>query len=75
MGGCMKVDKQRFMEAVAYLSEINSCDILELDLSEFTDNPFAEERGRWAMVGLSNKDFIVTLINVLNTNEGKWYDS
>ena len=71
----MKVDKQKFMEAVAYLTEINSCDITELDLSEFTDKPFTEEREHWSMVGLSNKDFIVTLINVLENNDGRWYDS
>ena len=33
----MKVDKQKFFEAINYLKEINSIDLSDLDLSEFFD--------------------------------------
>lgn len=41
----MKVDKEKFIDAVNYLKEINKADLLNLDLSEFfeKDHKFVRE--------------------------------
>lgn len=86
----MKVDKQKFLDAVEYIRQVNKCELQDLDLSEFFDKDFQFKEeishfsplgsttsvailnsrieyrtmeqaiDHWRMVGLDNRDFILT---------------
>ena len=56
----MKVDRIRFLKAVAYIKAVNRCPIEELDLSEFTTKDISKNREDFKFTGLANQDFILT---------------
>jgi hypothetical protein len=60
----MKVDREKFIEAMNYLREINTHRLEDLDLSDFTDRDLSKEIKEWKFTGLINRDFIqMVLIN------------
>jgi hypothetical protein len=54
----MKVNKEKFIEAITYLKNIEQWALGELDLSEFTTEDLTEKMSEWNFTGLSNKQFI-----------------
>ena len=54
----MKVSKQRFIEALEYLREINMCKLEDLDLSDFEYVSTEKDIKEFKFMGLSNRDFI-----------------
>jgi hypothetical protein len=38
----MKVDKQKFVDAINYIQAVNNCELADLDLSEFFDKDTKE---------------------------------
>lgn len=55
----MKIDKQKFIEAISYLREINNADFDSLDFSEFGPKDFNEISAEdFKYTGLNNKDYI-----------------
>jgi hypothetical protein len=64
----MKVDKKKFIESMEYLREINSQNLKDLDMSEFTDRDLTKEIKEWDFTGLANRDFIQMML----VESGKW---
>ena len=54
----MKVSREKFIDAIRYLSEINKCKLKDLDLSELGTKPTLKDLDDWRLTGLNNKDFI-----------------
>jgi hypothetical protein len=58
----MVVKRQKFLDAVDYIREINSHELDELDLSDFTKRKLSKkEIEKWKFTGLSNRDFIAMM--------------
>ena len=55
----MKVNKEKFIECVEYIREINHCNLSNLDLSEFEFSDLDIKMKNWEFTGLNNKDFIL----------------
>jgi hypothetical protein len=54
----MKVSKQRFIEAMAYIREINQSKLEDLDLSDFEYVSTEKDIKEFKFMGLCNRDFI-----------------
>jgi hypothetical protein len=61
--GKLKIDKQKFIDAMEYIRRINEYNLDDLDLSEFTDTNLDEERKEWKFIGLNNRDFVLYIYN------------
>ena len=58
----MVVKRQKFLDAVDYIREVNSHELDELDLSDFTKRKLSKKEIKaWMFTGLSNRDFITMM--------------
>jgi len=58
-----KINKEKFIEYCIYKSYINSFDLSDLDLSEFTNKSIPKVNTEdWKHTGLSNFEYIKTLL-------------
>jgi len=58
----MKVDKQKFIEALKYLKEINDRNLEDLNLEEFKIKNLSKKIEDWKFVGLNNVYFLKHMI-------------
>ena len=70
----MKVDKNKYLECVAYLKEINKTDINDLDLSEFIEKDSDKEIlndviSWWKFTGLDNRFLIKDFLSALTKED------
>lgn len=64
----MKINRQKFTEAIDYIRQVNETPFDDLDFSEFFDvdsDEFQECAREFKYFGLSNKDFISMYSNLL----------
>lgn len=54
-----RVKKNKFLNALVYLEQINKMPLEQLDLTEFFgDKDISKSVKEWSHIGLTNKDFI-----------------